>query len=63
MSDGDVVLPEGELHLGVHSTNAVALHMYLRRGYAGIVPSGNMLAFLEIQKDVKMLRRPLDPVQ
>ena len=51
------------LHLGVRSTNAVALQMYSRMGYAGIVPSGDMLAFLEIQKDVKMLRRPLDPVQ
>ncbi|KAL7528044.1 hypothetical protein ACHAWF_002420 [Thalassiosira exigua] len=49
-----------ELYLGVRRTNHVALQMYSRIGYESIIPSGDMLAFLDIQKDVKMLRRSLD---
>ena len=48
-----------ELYLGVRSTNELALRMYEKIGYEGMVPFGDMLAFLEIQKDVKMLRRTL----
>ena len=49
-----------ELYLGVRSGNELALQMYSRMGYETIVPSGNMLAFLEIQKEVRMLRGSLD---
>mmetsp|Transcript_13858 Transcript_13858/g.33567 ORF Transcript_13858/g.33567 Transcript_13858/m.33567 type:complete len:294 (-) Transcript_13858:532-1413(-) len=49
-----------ELYLGVSSTNELALRMYSRIGYELIVPFGDMLAFLEVQKDVRMLRRSLD---
>ena len=38
----------------------MALQMYSRIGYESIIPSGDMLAFLEIQKEVRMLRRSLD---
>ncbi|KAL9190453.1 hypothetical protein ACHAXT_007664 [Thalassiosira profunda] len=51
-----------ELYLGVRSTNEEALQMYSRMGYELIVPYGDMLAFLEVQKDVRMLRRSLDPL-
>lgn len=49
-----------ELYLGVRSTNELALQMYSKIGYESIIPQGDMLAFLEIQKDVRMLRRSLD---
>ena len=52
----------GELYLGVRSTNEEALQMYSRMGYELIVPCGDMLAFLAVQKEVRMLRRSLDPL-
>ena len=52
-----------ELYLGVRSTNELALQMYSRIGYESIIPSGDMLAFLEIQKEVRMLRRSLDQLR
>ena len=48
-----------ELYLGVRSTNDVALQMYSRYGYEFIVPQGDMVAFLNVQKGVRMLRRSL----
>ena len=48
-----------ELYLGVRSGNELALQMYSRMGYEMIVPSGDMLAFLEVQKEVRMLRGSL----
>jgi len=48
-----------ELYLGVRSTNELALQMYSNIGYESIEPSGDILAFLEVQKDVRMLRRSL----
>ena len=51
-----------ELYLGVGSANEVALQMYSRKGYESIVPLGDILAFMEIQKDLGMLRRSLDPL-
>lgn len=48
-----------ELYLGVRSTNEPALKMYSNMGYEEIVPGGDILAFLEMQKGVRMLRRSL----
>mmetsp|Transcript_10724 Transcript_10724/g.23755 ORF Transcript_10724/g.23755 Transcript_10724/m.23755 type:complete len:278 (+) Transcript_10724:71-904(+) len=48
-----------ELYLGVRSTNDLALRMYSKIGYEIIIPWGDMLAFLEIQPGVRMLRRSL----
>ena len=51
----------GELYLGVKASNAPALRMYAERGYEAIEPTGDMVAFVEIQKDLRMFRRWLDP--
>ena len=48
-----------ELYLGVRSTNDVALQMYSRYGYEFITPQGDMVAFLNVQKGVRLLRRSL----
>ncbi|KAL7534213.1 hypothetical protein ACHAXR_007544 [Thalassiosira sp. AJA248-18] len=51
-----------ELYLGVRSTNESALRMYSKIGYENIIPSGDILAFLEVStnRGVSMLRRSLD---
>lgn len=48
-----------ELYLGVDCGNELALGMYSRTGYEFIIPQGDLLAFLEIQPDMRMLRRSL----
>ena len=50
-----------ELYLGVKASNAPALRMYAERGYEAIEPTGDMVAFVAIQKDLRMFRRWLDP--
>lgn len=48
-----------ELYLGVRSTNELALNMYSNIGYESIIPQGEMVDFLAIQKGVSLLRRSL----
>ena len=50
-----------ELYLGVNGDNHLALQMYSNLGYEEIQPTGDMVAFVEVQKEkrMRMLRREI----